>query len=105
MAALATIHADGRMFKDKGAALLRVAFEAWLFIRESLIHHAWAGGHPPGWREGSVRIMAIGARHETLIYAVLKGHRELCSNTSVAPIAKVCLCFGQKEFRSRGLVN
>ena len=95
MAAFTPIYADGCMFKDKGAALFGVALKTWLFVRESLIDHAWAGGHPPGWREGSVRIMAIGASHETLIYAMLKGHGELRSNARVAPITKVSLCFGQ----------
>jgi hypothetical protein len=59
MTGLAAIDADAGVFEDEGSALFDVAFEAGLFIDESLGDEAWALAHPPGGRVRAVRIMAV----------------------------------------------
>lgn len=93
------------MLKHEGPALFGVAFEAGLFIAQRLVNHARTRRHPPGGSECAVRIVAIGAGHETLVDAMLEGHVELRSDRLMARIAEVGLIVGEQEFRRRGMMD
>ena len=100
MASFAAVHSNGFVFIEEGPALFGVALQAWLFVRERLVHEAGARGHAPGGGESSVWIVAVRAIHEPFIDAMLEGHGELSANFGVAAVAKIGLFFRQQEFRS-----
>jgi hypothetical protein len=77
MARFASIDADCGVFEDERTALVHVALDARLFVAESLIHHARAHAHPPGWRKYAVRVVAIRTVHEPFVNPVFGRHREL----------------------------
>src|SRR5579863_7542711 len=52
-----------------------------------------------------MRIVAVGALHESLVYAMLERHRKLRALRRMAGIAQFGLLHGQEEFRCRRLVN
>src|SRR5512141_1800304 len=53
-----------------------------------------------------MRIVAIGALHESFIDSMLEGHRKLRAHGGVAAIAELALLLaGKKEFRSGRAVN
>ena len=55
--------------------------------------------------ETAMRIVTIGALHETLVDAVLKRHGELRPHGQVAGIAQIVLPGRQQKFRRRRLMN
>lgn len=71
VAGFASLDADGGMFENKRPALIGMAFEARLLIGQCVIDHARPDSRPPGWRRGSVRIVAIRTLDETFIYPML----------------------------------
>lgn len=101
MAGLAAIDANRKMFKSKGSALVGVAFEAGFLVGQRLVHHAGAATASPCRNIGAVGVMAVRALHESLIHAVLEGHRELRPNIGMATVAKVSLTLCQQRL-SRG---
>jgi hypothetical protein len=68
------------MLEHERSALIRVALQARLLIAERLIHHARPVAHSPGGRIRTVRIVAVGTLHETLVHSMLEGHRKLRSH-------------------------
>ena len=50
-------------------------------------------------------IVAIGALHDTFVYAVLEGHGELGADGSMASVAELGLPLRQNEFRTLRFVN
>lgn len=105
MAGFASVHSYGSVLKYERTALLRVTFEARLFVRHCLIYHARASRHSPGGRESAVGIVAIGAGHESLVDTMFEGHRELGANAGMASVAQFCLIACQQKLRDGRLVN
>src|SRR5258707_10360528 len=55
---LAAIHANRGVLESKRTALIHVAFQTGLFVTQSLRNHSWPLPHSPGWRVGSMRVVA-----------------------------------------------
>src|ERR1043166_1351418 len=91
MADLAALYPDRWMFVYEGPTLFFVALQTRLLIGQRLIHHVMPVRYPPCRRERPVRIMAVGARHDAFIHAVLEGHRKLRADVGVASITKLPL--------------
>lgn len=105
MAGFATLHADRGMFKQKRPALIGVTVQACFFGRVRLGHHARPHAHFPSGCLRSMRIVTIGALHETLIDAVLERHVELRPHIVVARVAEIGLSLREQELRRRRAVN
>jgi hypothetical protein len=105
VAGLAAFHAHWRVLEHERPAFFFVALEARFFVGERLLHHVRPLGIAPRRLERSVRIVAIGAHHNALVDAVLKGHGELGSNVGVTAVTHLGLCAGQQKFCGRGFVN
>ena len=86
MARCAAFRLYGRVFKNKGAALFRVALDADLPVRVAE-HHLIAG---------SMRIVAIRAFHQSFGDAMMRGQSVLGLYRFVALITKVRLRLAQK---------
>ena len=74
MAAFAALNPDRGVLEYERPAFFGVAFQAGFFIRRGLIHHAGTRRHAPSGRRGSVRVVAIGAVHESFVHPVLERH-------------------------------
>jgi hypothetical protein len=105
MASFATLYPDRRVLKDERPSFVGVALETSLLIAERLIHHAGPQSHAPGCSRRTMRIMAIRALDDALIYPVFERHRKLSPDRSVTGITEVGLLLCQKEFRCCGLVD
>ena len=103
VAGLAAVDACGCVLKDKGSAFVGVALQAGLFI-DGLVHHARPSRSPPGGRTGTVRIVAVAARHKAFIDAMFEGHGKLRADVGVTAIAEVHLLFGKERLGGGGLV-
>ena len=73
VARFASVDSDGGMFEEERPALVGVALQTWLFVRERLIDHAGPRAHPPGRSGRAVRIMAVRAGHHAFVHTVLEG--------------------------------
>src|SRR5215467_13439708 len=105
VADLTAVHAHRRVFVYERPTLVRMTLEAGLLIRQYLVHHVWPFRHPPCRRERAMRVVAVRARHDTLVDPVLEWHRELRADVGMATIAKLGLHAGQQEFRRRRLMD
>ena len=88
--------------KDEGTSLVDMALEAGLFVAVGLLEHLGVLTHGERWREATVRIVAVTARHEAFIDAVFERKIELGANTAVALVTKVALVGGRSEERRVG---
>lgn len=102
---LAPVDADGGMLEHERTPLLGMAFETGLFIPERLLYHTRPGRHSPCRMKGPVRIVAVGAGHESFVYAVLEGKRELRSYIGVTSVAELSLWLGKQPDRRLRVVN
>ena len=102
---LAAFDAHRRMLEYERSALIDVALEAGLLVRDRLVHHARALSHAPGGRRSAVRIVAVGALHEAFIHAVLGGHVELRADGGMAGVAHLVLLLCQQIFGRRRVVD
>jgi hypothetical protein len=93
MAVSAAVYPDCRMLEYEGAARIGVTIQARLFVPFRLSRHTGLCRHAPGGSKRAMRIMTIGAIHETLIHAVFKGHRELGADIRMAVVAQSGLRF------------
>jgi len=84
VAGLTAINTNGSVLKDERASLIRMAFEARLFVGHDFLNEAWARRHPPSGSKGAVGIVAVRARHHAFLDAVFEGHRELHAHIGVA---------------------
>ena len=75
------------VFEDERAALIDVALEAGLLVRERLLASCGRLSHAPGGREPAMRIVAIGTLHEALVHAMLERHRELRADGVVTGVS------------------
>ena len=105
VASFASVHSNGFVFIEEGPAFFGVAFQARLLVGERLVYQTGPRGHTPGGGERSVRIVAVGAIHETFVDAMLERHGELCANFAVAAVAEIGLFLREQEFRSRGFMD
>jgi hypothetical protein len=105
MADLTAFYTDRRMLEHEWPALLLMTLETGLFVGQNLVHHVRPVRHSPRRRECPVRVMAVGARHDTFVDAVFEWHGELRANVGMASIAKLGLHAGQQEFRRRRFVD
>src|SRR5690348_15188226 len=94
----AALDAHGGMLEQKRPALFGVALEARLFVGERLLNHSRPRGHSPVGGERSVRIVAVGARHEPLVDAMFEGHGELRADRGMAGVTETGLLRSQQEF-------
>ena len=76
VAGFATFDVYGRMLEREGPALVTVALDAHFVVAERLVHHRRTQAHTPSRGERPVRIVAIGALHESFIHAMFDGHVE-----------------------------
>ena len=74
MAHFAAFDAHWWMFKREGPAFIGMTLQTSFFIPERLVDEFGARCHPPSWRESTVRIMTVAARHEAFVDAMLEGH-------------------------------
>src|SRR5579859_7035546 len=105
VAGLAAFDAHRRVLVNERTALIGVAFEARLFISERLLYHAWAIRHAPRRGEGSMRIVAVRALHESFVHAMLGRHLELSARPGMTPVTEFALFLGQEVFRSRRVMD
>ena len=105
MACLAAFHGHRSMFVDEGPPLVHVAFQTGLFVQQPRLHHARPVRHAGLRRKSAVRIVAIGALHESLVHAVPRGHFELCPDIRMATVAQIGLFLRQQKLGSGGMVH
>lgn len=98
MAGFAAVDADARVLKGKWTPLVGMALHAGLLAVVGGVHHAWTHSHPPGRRSGAVRVVTIGAVHETFVDTVLGRHRKLSPDVGMAGVAKVGLLGREQIF-------
>jgi hypothetical protein len=105
VAHLAALDTYRWVLECKRAALICVTFETGFLVGKHLADECRARRHSPGWREGSMWIVAVGASHEARIYLVFVGHRELRSYVRMAAVAQVRLSLRQKMSWGFGFVD
>ena len=105
MASLAAVDANSRMFEHEGAALLVVTIEADLLVTLASLEQTCGGGLMSYLCWGAMRVVAVGARHEAFLDAVLEGQRELGLDVTVATRAEFELRFSQQLGGSVGFVD
>jgi hypothetical protein len=89
VAGTASLHFDGGVLENEGTMLIDVTLEADAVLRG---RHADLLG-----QFCAVGIVAIGALHQTLVDAMVKGHGELGLLLEVAGVAQLGLGFDQQE--------
>jgi hypothetical protein len=92
----ATLHLYAGMGEHEWSALIYVTIQAGRFGIERAQQHGAALAHSPGSGERAVRIVAVGALHETLIDAMMRRHLELRADIRVTRVTHLVLFFGQK---------
>jgi hypothetical protein len=102
---LAAFNAHAGVFKNERPAFVGVTPKAWLFPAEVLAHQARPRSHAPGGRKGTVRVMAIGATHHTLVQAVVRRHRKFGLHRAMASGTKIDLIRGQQKLRRLRAMN
>ena len=95
MAHLASFHSNRRVLEREWTTLVRMTFQTRFLISKCLIDHRRSGGHSPGRRESSMRIVAIRTAHEALVNRMLEWHGKLRTNIDVTAIAEIGLTLGQ----------
>lgn len=87
VACLAPVHTNGGMLVKERATLVRVAFQAGLFILETSVDEMRPASHFPRPPARAMGIVAVRTGHESLIYPVFEGLRKLCPDIVVATVA------------------
>ena len=105
MAGFTAFDAHGGVLEDERPAFIGMALQTRLFVPQGLFHKPWPQSHPPGGRERTVWIVAVGALHESFVDAVLDRHGELRANRLVATVTEIDLLLGQQKFGNRRLMD